>query len=783
MNLSMFCQPFYGTSRKKAGIKGCVSQPSITEFFMSKALGEMADSELVFSEDLFRKWFKGDREPQPEIWKSVQKAFDEVRFSKAVSSSLNEKVLPGTLRGFGIIVPADSIPDKYAFGTALARQFKAIADGNGEAEDIVSAVYMECLEVTEFPNYISNARNKYSKMKTLLYTSEERSFDEFFVCNTISVARTPHLRRLPPSMAIENVTLPKLAEKARCVLLVGMGGIGKSMMMRHLFLSSINAYSESGLLPILVTLREYNIGNNDVFDLIVDSVNRFDISFSAAHIHKLMNEGKCQILLDGLDEIKIGDIDYFLRKLDILIDRYPNNQYVMSSRRISSFIELPRFNILWMMPFSHTQALELIDKLEYCPEEPKLKQQFRERLEKEYFKTHAEFVTNPLLLTLMLMNYRRFSDVPEKKYLFYEQAYQTLLQRHDSDKLAYKRIFRSVTDPADFTWVFRELCAKSYRKGDYEFSRKKFEEYFSKLTSLSRMDPELMKMDNFLYDVCHSACLMYEEGQSYHFLHRSFQEYFFADYYSRQDDTTLRKLGEYIEKTDQLLFDDSSAFDMLYDLAPDKVERFIIIPFLAKIFEAWSGADRYWKFLSAGFASWSYFVLHDDIIDTYRTKYNMTERFTAPRNHVESNSVIMSFILKTLHKQEPLFIGPFLDEFEDLRCGALYAEALPGKEGSEGTLRLLSLPYQFETIEDDPEPRNYLYRLVEKDEQGKPVAFGAMYDFEFSKALTEPEKYTSILELWNRETCPTKKIFTEVEEYYERLKDKYAHVDDEDDDF
>lgn len=66
MNLSGFCQPFYGTSKKKAGIKGCNSQPSIVEFFMEAALGEKAKSELLFSEDLFRKWFKGDREPKED---------------------------------------------------------------------------------------------------------------------------------------------------------------------------------------------------------------------------------------------------------------------------------------------------------------------------------------------------------------------------------------------------------------------------------------------------------------------------------------------------------------------------------------------------------------------------------------------------------------------------------------------------------------------------------------------------------------------------------------------
>ena len=99
------------------------------------------------------------------------------------------------------------------------------------------------------------------------------------------------------------------------------------------------------------------------------------------------------------------------------------------------------------------------------------------------------------------MNYHRFAEVPEKKYLFYEQAYETLLYRHDADKLAYKRVFRSVTDPSTFTKVFREFCAKSYRHGDYEFDLDLFEKYFNKLKSVERLHSDIMNMDNFLFDV------------------------------------------------------------------------------------------------------------------------------------------------------------------------------------------------------------------------------------------------------------------------------------------
>lgn len=431
------------------------------------------------------------------------------------------------------------------------------------------------------------------------------------------------------------------------------------------------------------------------------------------------------------------------------------------------------------------RPLELIDRLEYCPEEPKLKQQFRDRLVSDYFKSHAEFVTNPLLLTLMLMSYHRFADVPEKKYLFYEQAYQTLLQRHDSDKLAYKRVFHSVTDPSDFTLVFREFCAKSYRKGDYEFSHNKFDEYFGKLKTLVRMDPDMMKLDNFLFDVCHSACLMYEEGQNYHFLHRSFQEYFFADYYSRQDDTTLMKLGNYIDTADQILFDEGSAFDMLYDLAQDKVERFIIMPFLASIYDNEGDEDKYWLFLTKGYDFWVYQIYRDDVIEDAKAKYNIHERYPMVRYENSPSSVILSLVLKVIgadlqFKTEK----PGTDlMYDDLICERLYGELLRGGSGSGNTviMPLMRVPEEFVNDPERFKEAKLNERLV-LDADGKPVEFGYIYAFKYESGLTEPDKHPAMKAFWEKDTCPARKIYDDVGKYYQQLKEKYEHANELDDD-
>lgn len=783
MKFCDFCEPFYTSKKTTSGINGVVAQAAIADFFMSTALGELAKIELIFGEDQFRKWFKGDREPTTGLWNKTAEVFDETRFSRTVSGKLNEKVLPTLVSAFGIELKPDEIADKFAFSAALAKQFGAIVRGTGEADNIVNDIYRAYLNVSDFPDYVRKSQAKYAKLKTLLYTSEERQFDEFFVCNTVS--RVPgRYRRVPDNAMIKDVTLKDLAKHSRNVLLVGMGGIGKSMMMRHLFLTSIREYSQTGILPIMVTLREFSASNNDLFNLFVDSVHRFDITFSASHVHKLLSDGKCQVLLDGLDEIKSSDLGTFHRQLDALVDRYPNNQYVMSTRRFSSFVELSSFMLMYILPFSNEQSLELIDRLEYCPEEPKLKQQFRDKLVSDYFKSHAEFVTNPLLLTLMLMSYHRFADVPEKKYLFYEQAYQTLLQRHDSDKLAYKRVFHSVTDPADFTLVFREFCAKSYRKGDYEFGRKKFENYFEKLKSIHRLDRELMKSDAFLFDACNSACLMYEEGQSYHFLHRSFQEYFFADYYSREDDTTLLKLGKYIRTSDQMLFDEGSAFEMLYDLAPDKVERFIIMPYLAQIFGEGTRKEKYWKFLRDGYNVWTYILLDDEVIEQYKEKYNILEHYPRFRNNEEPESVILSLIISILHLDGSFAMEPTGSEFkyQNLMAESLFGELIHPHD-DEGTVRMPLFHIPRRVLEDEEAmKKTRLFERIVLDENNKPVELGHIYVFPFTEGLENPEQYPALVELWEKDSCPAKKIFVKVEHYYQSLIDKYAHVNEMDDD-
>ena len=813
MKFSDFCKPFHKKGGKKISILlGIDSQNKIAEFFLSSAVKRSEDPVLAYEDDTFRKWFTGDRKVTSEVWARVAKSLtaDINGFAADIEAVLNNQFLPKIASDFEISFPKGEVPEKGALAVVLAQQFLEIARGDGEAYNVMNELYHDAFSYNDYSVYINKSWNKYSKMKTLLYTASEHDFYEFFVCNNIRTSplnfHNMHENELFKAIergeiskgsrefelllqmregnpgTIKAVTMEKLAKICKYSLLVGMGGIGKSMMMRHLFLSANQDYPKLGLLPILVILREFNPDNTNLINMIADSVQRFDATFSIQQLKILLANGKCRLLLDGLDEIKSTDTNIFLKQLEALIDQYPDNQIVMSTRRFSSFIELSRFRVLEMMTFTHKQSLELIDKLEYCPEEPKLKAQFREKLITDYFKSHEEFVNNPLLLTLMLMSYHRFAGIPEKRHLFYSQAYDTLLMRHDSGKL-YNRVFHSVNDPSDFTKVFREFCARSYRKHDYEFDRKKFESYFKVLKSIQWLDDKKMTLDNFIYDACHSACLMYEEGQTYHFLHRSFQEYFFADYYSHKDQETLQKLSRYLLQVKYDPYDDAGAFLMMYDLDPENIEKFVLYPYLHQIFGSDTEQEhtQFWKYLSYGYRDCQFTIINYDLAEQYNVDTEQIKHF-AYGGGFSAGSVIQIKLLRMLSKRYD-----YPSELSNLSPEDIHRPSLiiflghktTGKNGSKTDF--FFIPVSEQELENEAFSRVKRNSAI-LNESGKPVIFGYYCGIFFNELLKSPEKYSKVIAIFEDENSTAKAEFREMKSLYIRLKDKYDRNDYTDDD-
>lgn len=169
-------------------------------------------------------------------------------------------------------------------------------------------------------------------------------------------------------------------------------------------------------------------------------------------------------------------------------------------------------------------ATELVRRL---PEDEELKEKFISDLHKDLFNRHKSFLSNPLLLSIMLLTYGISADIPKKLSIFYNQAYEALFQRHDAIKGGFQRDRHCDLDIQDFSRVFSAFCILTLDKRLFQFSRSDAISYLDKAKDLVNIT---VNSEDFLEDLLQSICFLVEDGLLLVFAHRSFQEYFSAKF-------------------------------------------------------------------------------------------------------------------------------------------------------------------------------------------------------------------------------------------------------------
>jgi hypothetical protein len=595
-------------------------------------------------------------------------------------------------------------------------------------------------EQENFLTYLNNVRNKYSTIKTLLYNDQPKPFYDFYVCNNITWRTRvegeiiPYKREL-----VSDANIKKLTEISHFIFITGAGGLGKSMMMRHLLLNAIDNYNDFKLVPVFIPLKEFDDASGKLCDYIFSKIDDFNSGITKSDLENVLTAGCCLLLLDGLDEIGMDNIGYFERELASFTDKYPNNDYVISSRPYQSFVSFDRFSILRLLPFNLEQALRLIDNLDFRPDDPTIKVKFRDELAARLYRTHRAFTENPLLLTIMLMTFEMFAEVPSQMHIFYREAFNALSRTHDASKGAYKRELKTKLSVDAFAEVFAEICFRTYWNERFEFSMAEFEVYFKKLTNpyAGSVSP-----DDFMYDLCYSLCLMYQEGGRYYFTHRSFQEYLSAVFLSKQKDSVISKLGDFFEKRERRMRGDQT-FSMLNDLIPNKVDEFIFIPYLEELFDRCDKAEGYWTFLAE---------MHPIIA------YDTGE---APGFYQPPNSFLFTFLL-SLIKRPPrgsyyeLKDLPEYDEFIETK---FFWMPVGGDED------------EMDIVPESRIPSEYI------EAHGEPEIAGRHFEADLSHVLENSEDYRDFIKMLDDNNFIYKIQYNQAREYLELLKTKQKSTD------
>lgn len=414
-------------------------------------------------------------------------------------------------------------------------------------------------------DYLSASIDKYQNMKTLLHRQPTPFYDIYYPTKLEWVGKD-----------IITDSVYELFNQHNCVTIIGDAGSGKSTLVKHLFLSSL---LQSYKTPIFVTLRDLNIQKSNLEIYIREEILQNKLSPSDNYLNKLLEGGEFLFILDGYDEIKSSEKQEITKTLETFIDKYPKNNYILTSR--------PYSNIEYFKSFYNyfIKDLEIGDQIEFTKkqiEDGALADKIITSITEGTQGYINSFFKNPLLLTLYILTYSNNSSIPTSKHVFYRRVFDVLFEQHDStSKIGFERERKTQLNQESFEKILQAFSIKSFFAHKFDFDK----DYIYKLLEESKKDKFTFNNNDFIDDMKSAIGLWTEDCGTYTFSHRSLQEYFTAVYISKISNITNKTAiyAKMIQSLEDLDFDIKNLLSLCYEIDKDYFTENFMLPVLEKI--------------------------------------------------------------------------------------------------------------------------------------------------------------------------------------------------------
>ncbi|RYG97752.1 MAG: NACHT domain-containing protein [Alphaproteobacteria bacterium] len=444
-----------------------------------------------------------------------------------------------------LVALATDIAVKEALKTGTASLTKAASQlGKRTTDNLVVALQLG------FHDYMRVSYEKCRYFKSILPPSQPRDILSHYIPADIKVGDS----------TIEDVSLFEEPTRGKKFVLTGLAGSGKSMLLKHFVATYFD--KPRGPTPLFVELRRLNkLTNRNLLSFIRTYCVSASNQITERQFGIALKSGVFSLILDGFDEV---NDDYKMEVQDQILDiqrLYPDVMIVVSSRPDPRFRGWVNFSVYSVAELSKEKCIELIDSFEY---DVGTKRRFKDRVNKDLWASHKSFLQYPLLVSIMLLTYEEFADIPNRRHVFYRRAFDTLLVKHDADKEQYQRALKTKLQVEEFRAVFAAFCGLSYIKGKISFDEESLRSFCENASKYCQNTKELdspVKSDHFISDLFNAVCMLQHDGLDTTFVHRSFQEYFAAYFASRLPNDKMDKvLDSFAERfNDQAL---AMAFDM-----------------------------------------------------------------------------------------------------------------------------------------------------------------------------------------------------------------------------
>jgi len=341
----------------------------------------------------------------------------------------------------------------------------------------------------------------------------------------------------------------EILDSNRQVVVVGDPGSGKTSLLKYLALRW--AKEDLGLLPVLVDLKEYVKDRRGILEYCQSAHEVFRLN--AAELKMRLLAGRAAFYLDGLDEIFDPSTRLsVIEEIVVLSASYALTPIVVTSRKVGYEPERLRsagFLHATLEEFDLSQMFDFLRQWHRIAEDDdKERVLMLQRLERALQESPAirELAGNPLLLTMMAI-LNRNQELPRSRVALYREASRVLLDDWD----AKKALPVSEFDREDKEALLRELAdemqqAEGGLAGNLIEQSKLKEKVQLFLERLPVHDSRRKARALVKHLQERNFILAYAGADCFSFVHRTFLEYYCADWFvdrfQKKQDLTLEQL-------------------------------------------------------------------------------------------------------------------------------------------------------------------------------------------------------------------------------------------------
>lgn len=386
--------------------------------------------------------------------------------------------------------------------------------------------------------------------------------------------------------AYETQSVKQLFSSTKFLTIIGEAGSGKSTLIKYLFLNTIE---EKFGFPILIELRYLNEYTGSLRDYVITEIFKlYEIGKNELIINRFLYTGNLIFFFDGYDEIKYDKKEEIVKDIDTFIKMYNRNKYIITSRPHANIELLPLFTNFTVKPLSKKGINSMIDR-------QGLKKDFAEKIKTTISNdenvNYVNFLYNPLLLSMFILTFQSYSQIPDRKSTFYRQVFEALFSRHDSEsKLGFVRDKKCGLNKDGFLDILKPFSFISYFDNKIIFEK----EYFESKVNIIKTKKEI-ELDNeyFLYDLLVSIALLIKDGLYYTFPHRSIQEYFAASFIknlpSAQKDIAYQKAIKFFLYNNKVNY--KNFYEICLEIDSNAFKKKMILPFLRDVLKKYNALD------------------------------------------------------------------------------------------------------------------------------------------------------------------------------------------------